>query len=74
MVAAGHTTGQIPLVTAALDTANATVALTLSNSGSTAVVYTLDPERVRGHHPDVTVNGGGSTPSAGRPTRTATTT
>src|SRR6202522_392727 len=43
VVAASQTTGQIPLVTAALDSANATVTLTLSNSGSTAIVYTLTP-------------------------------
>jgi phospholipase C len=62
VVAASQTTGQIPLVTAALDTANATVALTLSNSGSAAVVYTLTPNEYEGTTQTVTVNGGGSSP------------
>src|SRR5580692_5580348 len=47
VVAASQTTGQIPLVTAALDTAN---------------VYTLTPNEYEGTTQTVTVNGGGSSP------------
>ena len=61
MVAASVTNRQIPLVTAALDTANATVTLTVSNSGSAAIIYTLTPNEYEGSTQTVTVNGGGST-------------
>jgi phospholipase C len=61
VLAASVTTGQIPLVTAALNTANATVSLTLANSGSTAIAYTLTPNEYEGSTQTVTVNGGGST-------------
>ena len=60
VVAASQTTGQIPVVTAALDTANTTVTLTLSNSGTTAIIYTLTPNEYEGTTQTVTVNGGGS--------------
>ena len=57
---ASQTTGQIPAVTAALDTANATVTLTLANNGSTAISYTLTPNEYEGTTQTVTVNGGSS--------------
>jgi phospholipase C len=60
VVAASVTTGQIPLVTAALDTASATVALTLENQGTTAITYSLAPNEYEGTTQTVTVNGGGS--------------
>jgi phospholipase C len=62
VVAATVTTGQIPLVTAALDTSNATVSLTLSNQGTTAITYTLTPNEYEGTTQTVTVNGGSSSP------------
>ena len=55
VVPASTTTGQIPLVTAALDTANATVTLTLANSGSAAISYTLTPNEYEGSTQTVTV-------------------
>ena len=60
VVAASQTSGQIPVVSAALDTSNTTLTLTLSNSGSTAIVYTLTPNEYEGTTQTVTVNGGGS--------------
>jgi phospholipase C len=62
VVAATVTTGQIPLVTAALDTSNATISLTLSNQGTTAITYTLTPSEYEGTTQTVTVNGGSSSP------------
>jgi phospholipase C len=60
VVAASTTTGQIPLVTAALDTSTTTVTLTLSNSGTTAIAYTLTPNEYEGTTQTVTVDGGDS--------------
>jgi phospholipase C len=60
VVAAATTTGQIPVITAELDTSNATVTLTLSNDGTTAIIYTLTPNEYEGTAQTVTVAGGGS--------------
>jgi phospholipase C len=60
VVAASQTSGQIPVVTAAPDTSNTTVTLTLSNDGTAAIVYTLTPNDYEGTTQTVTVNGGSS--------------
>jgi len=60
VVPASQATGQIPAVSAALDPATATVTITLSNQGSTAIAYTLTPNEYEGTTQTVTVNGGGS--------------
>ncbi|HUN31886.1 MAG TPA: phospholipase C, phosphocholine-specific [Trebonia sp.] len=62
VVPASQTTGQIPVVSAALNAATATVTLTLGNQGSTAITYTLTPNEYQGTTQAITVNGGGSTP------------
>jgi phospholipase C len=60
VVAASTTTGQIPLVTATLDTATTTITLTLSNDGTEAIGYTLTPSEYEGTTQTVTVDGGDS--------------
>jgi phospholipase C len=61
VVPASTTTGQIPLVTAALDSATSTVTLTLANSGTTSITYTLTANDYSGTTQSVTVNGASST-------------
>jgi phospholipase C len=60
VVPASQTTGQIPVVSAALDSATTTITITLSNSGSAAISYTLTPNDYQGTTEAVTVAGGGS--------------
>ena len=60
---AATTTGQIPAVTAVPVTGAApSLQLTLSNSGTTAVLYTLTVNDYAGTTQTVTVAGGGSSP------------
>jgi phospholipase C len=58
VVAASQTSGQIPVVTAALDTSNTTVTLTLSNDGTDSINYTLTPNDYEGTTQTVAVDGG----------------
>jgi phospholipase C len=61
VVPASQSTGQIPVVTAALQNGAAkTVALTLANEGRAPVIYTLTPNDYEGHTQRVTVKDGGS--------------
>jgi len=60
VVAASQSTGQIPVVSAALDTATATLTLTLANQGGAAIKYTLTPNDYEGSTQKVTVTGGNS--------------
>ncbi|HEX6454821.1 MAG TPA: phospholipase C, phosphocholine-specific [Trebonia sp.] len=63
IVPAATTTGQIPAVTATPVTGSApSLQLTLANSGTTAVVYTLTVNDYAGTTQTVTVAGGGSSP------------
>ena len=62
VVPAGLTTGQVPVVTATLSSGPASaVEITLANQGRKQIVYTLDPERLRGPHPDGHREPGGPT-------------
>jgi phospholipase C len=59
VVPAAQTTGQIPVVTAALSTAGGkTVELTLASDGTQAVTYTLTPNDYKGKTRTVTVKQG----------------
>ena len=63
VVAAATTTGQIPVVTSAPVTGSSpSLAVTLGNSGTKAVVYTLTVNDYAGTTQTVTVGAGGSTP------------
>jgi phospholipase C len=63
VVPAATTTGQIPAVTAVPVTGSSpSLQLTLANSGTTAVTYTLTVNDYAGSTQTVTVAGGGSSP------------
>jgi phospholipase C len=61
VVPAGQNSGQVPVVTAALEPASRTVGLMLANEGQQSVVYTLTPNDYEGSTQTVTVKAGGST-------------